>query len=74
MELSRITKFLIDRGAKVEPQLSSTNYRTLLLIQEGLEIPCDVIVTTLETIDSQFILEKYKKLVCEKYAELKKRW
>ena len=72
MELSRITKFLIDRGAKVESQLSSTNYRTLLLIQGGLEIPCDVIVTTPETIDSQFILEKYKKLVCEKYAELKK--
>ena len=27
MKLSRITKFLIDRGAKVEAHLSSANYR-----------------------------------------------
>ena len=39
MELSRITKFLIDRGLKVEAQLSSTNYRRSPLIQGGLEIP-----------------------------------
>ena len=71
MELSRITKFLIDRGAKVEAQLSSTNYRRSPLIQGDLEIPCDVIVTMPGTIDNQLILEKYKKLVCEKYAEPK---
>ena len=71
MELSRITKFLIDRGAKVEAQLSSTNYRRSPLIQGGLEISCDIIVTMPETIDNQLILEKYKKLVCEKYAEPK---
>ena len=71
MELSRITKFLIDQGAKAEAQLSSTNYRTLPLIQGGLDIPCDVIVTMQRTIDNQLILEKYKKLVCEKYVEPK---
>ena len=71
MELSRITKFLIDRGAKVEAQLSSTNYRRSPLIQGGLEIPCNVIVTMPGTIDNQLILEKYKKLVIEKYTEPK---
>ena len=71
MELSQITKFLIDRGAKVEAQLSSTNYRRSPLIQGGLEISCDIIVTMPGTIDNQLILEKYKKRVCEKYAEPK---
>ena len=71
LELSRITKFLIDRGAKVEAQLSSTNYRRSPLIQGGLEISCDIIVTMPGTIDNQLILEKYKKLVCGKYAEPK---
>ena len=71
MELSRITKFLIDRGAKVEAQLSSTNYKRSPLIQGGLEISWDIIVAMPGTIDNQLILEKYKKLVCEKYAEPK---
>ena len=71
MELSQITKFFIDSGAKVEAELSSTNYRRSPLIQGGLEIPCDVIVTMLGTTDNQLTLGKYKKLVCEKYAEPK---
>ena len=41
------------------------------MIQGGLEISCDIIVTMPGTIDNQLILEKYKKLVCEKYAEPK---
>ena len=57
-ELTQITKFLIDRGAEVLAQLSSTNYRTLPLIQRGLDIPCDVIVTVPGTIDNQLVLEK----------------
>ena len=71
LELSRITKFLIDRGAKVEAQLSSKNFSRSPLIQGGLEIPSDVLVTMPGTIDNQFILEKYRKLVCEKHAEPK---
>ena len=55
----------------MEAQLSSTNYRRSPLIQGGPEIPCDVIVTMLAVIDNQLILEKYKKLVCKKYAEPK---
>ena len=50
VEVLRIRKFLIDRGANVEAQLSSTNYRRSPLIQEGLEISCDVIVTMPGTI------------------------
>ena len=71
IEFTRITKFLIDRGAEVEAQLSSINYGRSPLIQGGLEISCDVTATMPETIDHRLILEKYKKLVCEKYAEPK---
>ena len=71
MELLRITKLLIDLRAKVEAQLSSTNYRRSPLIQRGLEILCHPIVTMPAKIDNQLILEKYKKLVCGKYAEPK---
>ena len=42
-----------------------------MLIQRTLEIPFDVIVTMSGTIVNQLILEKYKKLVCEKYAKPK---
>ena len=69
MELSQITKFLIDRRTKVEVHLSSTNYRRL--IKGNLKIQCDVIVSMPGTIGNRLILDKYKKLVCEKYAEPK---
>ena len=41
------------------------------IIQGGLEIPCDAIVTMPGTIDNQLILQKYMKFICEKYAEPK---
>ena len=44
-EISRATKFLIDRGAKVEATISSNNYRRSPFVQSGLEIPCKVSVT-----------------------------
>ena len=71
MEILQITKFVIARGAMVEAHLSSTRYRRSPLIQGGLEIPCNVVVTMPETVVNQLILEKYEKLVAEKYAEPK---
>ena len=42
-EISRATKFLLDRGANVTARLSSTHYRRSPLFQQGgLEIPCTV--------------------------------
>ena len=42
MEVSRITKFLMDRGARLIAALRTTYYRRSLLIQGSLEIPCSV--------------------------------
>ena len=42
LEISRFTKFLLDRGATITATLSSTHYRRVPLVQGGLEIPCVV--------------------------------
>ena len=44
MEISRVTKFLLDRGANVSAKLTSTHYRRSFLVQGGIEIPCVVSV------------------------------
>ena len=42
MEVSRITKFLMDQGARLIVTLRTTYYRRSLLMQGGLEILCSV--------------------------------
>ena len=42
MEISCITKFLLDLGAGIEATLRSTHYRQSPLVQGGLEIHCTV--------------------------------
>ena len=44
MEISRPTKYLLDRGAVFTVELTSTNYRRSPLIQGSLEIPAKVTV------------------------------
>ena len=71
MELSRVTKFYLDRGASVYAQLSSTYYRRSPLVQGGLEIPCIVVASMPATVRGKILTEKYIKLVHELYAEPK---
>ena len=71
LEISRITKFLLDRGAVVSAKLSSTDYRRSPLVQGGIEIPCIVTVSMPGTVINQLLLEKYKQLVQTLYAEPK---
>ena len=42
LEISRFTKFLLDRGVTITATLSTTHYRRSSLVQGGLEIPCVV--------------------------------
>ena len=55
-EVSWITKFILDWGAKVTATLSSTNFRRSPLVQEGLEI-------------NHMILDRFKELINDYYAE-----
>ena len=47
MEISRITKYIIDRGAQVEVKVLGRHYRRSPLVQGGLEVPCRITITML---------------------------
>ena len=69
MELSRISKFIIDRGAKIEVKLRETHYRRSPVVQGGLEIPCDLVIRMPNTMKSAESLKKYLKLFENCYEE-----
>ena len=69
MELSRISKFILDRGAKIDVKLPETHYRRSPLVQGGLEIPCDLVIRMPNTMESGELLKKYLKLFKNYYEE-----
>ena len=69
MEISRATKFLLDRGATVTATLTSTYYRISPLVQGGLEIPCKVEIRMPYTVKNKAIVKKYKEIVEMLYCE-----
>ena len=70
-EISRITKFFMDRGAIVSAQLTSKHYRRSPIVWGGIEIPCKVIVRIPGTCINLLLMEKYKQMVEELYIEPK---
>ena len=70
-EISRVTNYLLDRGATATATWTSEHYRRSPVVQEGLEIPCKVSVTMSGTVSSLLVLEKYWQLVEELYTEPK---
>lgn len=68
-ELSRVTKFLLDRDAVVSAVLTSSTYRRSPLVQGGLEIPCKVSVGMRPTVKNNEILGRYLELVKTYYVE-----
>ena len=63
MDISRPTKFLLQRGAVIKVTLSSTNYRKSSLVQGGLEILCRVSVSMPAMLRNRQIIEKFKDTV-----------
>ena len=70
-EISRATKFFMDRGASVVIQLTSEHYRRSPLVQGGIEIPCKVTATIPGTVSNVLCMERYKELVTTLYTEPK---
>ena len=62
-EISRPTKFWLDRGAEIVAEMESSHYQRSPLIQAGLGIRCKVSVTLPGTIKNHMLLDRYKKLV-----------
>ena len=54
-EVSRICKFLLDRGTSITAELTSTIYRFSPLVNGGLEIPCKINVKMLSTVKNVWI-------------------
>ena len=69
-EVSRITKFLLNRGATITAEITSDLQRRSPLAQGGLEVPCKIKVTT-STYFNMNVLKKYEDLVKELYVESK---
>ena len=70
-EISRATKFLLDRGATVNAKLSSEHYRKSPLFQGGLEIACIITVRMSGTVRNHMVIEQYKEIVERLYCEPK---
>ena len=71
MEISRITKFIEDRGAKISLKIRGRHYRRSPLIQGGLEVPCDVTITMVRSVVNHLLLTRYEPLLKEFYLEQK---
>ena len=68
-EISRATKFFMDRGASLTVTLTSEHYRRSPLVQGGLEIPCKVAATIPGTCLNLLLMERYQQLIEESYTE-----
>ena len=70
-EISRPTKYLLDRGATVKAVITCSYYRRSPLFQGGLEIPSLVTVSMPGTIRNNLLLDRYRELVTELYCKPK---
>ena len=60
-EMSRATKFFIDRGVAITLTLTSEHYRRSPLVQGGMEIPCVVTASIPGTCVNLLLLERLYK-------------
>ena len=69
MENSRVTKYILDRGAQVYAVLTSTNYCVSPLVQGGLEIPCRVEIHMPSTLKNRELIRIYEQYVDTLYYQ-----
>ena len=68
-EISRLTYFIINRGATVRCRVISEHHRRSPLIQGGLEIPVEVVVEMPVEDSNAQTMQKYESLVQKAYKE-----
>ena len=64
-----IHKILLDCGAVVTAKLTSTHYRRSVLVQRGLEIPCQVKTEVIATEKNKHILAHYFNIINKNYKD-----
>ena len=70
-EISRATKFFMDRGGKVTVTLTSEHYRRSLLVQGGMEIASLMRSSIPGICETLLVLERFKAIISENYTETK---
>ena len=68
-EISRVTKYFLDRGFTMQCKLTSNHCRRSLLVQGGLEIKCEVIIYARLTLLQSRLTARYLELVHSIYTE-----
>ena len=63
LEYSRVTKYLMDRGARFTVTLTSSKYCVSPLVQGGLEIPCKVVIYQPRTRKNKQLVDMYEFLI-----------
>ena len=71
MKISRITKFILQRGASVYVKICGRHYRRSPLVQGGLEVPCEVTVKMPGSVVNHLLLTRCENLLKELYVEPK---
>ena len=69
MENSRVTNYILDRGARVYAVLTSTNYCVSPLVQGGLEILCRVEIHMPSTVKNRELIRIYEKYIDTLYHQ-----
>ena len=68
-EISKPKKFLLARRAVIHAEISSVRCRHSPLVQGGLELSCQVFVSTPPTVLNENLISRYKSLVASLYVE-----
>ena len=68
-EISRPTKFLLDRGAQVTATIRSNIRRRSPLFQGGQEVLCTVSIHMPKTVKKQQLMGRYRKMDMDLYHE-----
>lgn len=68
-EISRVTKYFLDRGFSMYCKLTSRHYRRSPLVQGGLEIKCEVVINSCSTVLQSRLTARYMELVQNIYTE-----
>ena len=71
MEISRITKFIANRGAKCTLKIRGMHCKRSPLAQGGLEVPCEVTITMIGSVVNHLLLTRCESLLKELYIEPK---
>ena len=69
IENSRVTKFFLDRRARVYAILTSTNYCKSPLVQRGLEIPCCIAIHMPSAVKNKELVRIYETVVDTLYYQ-----